>query len=71
MNEERCLAAAEGYLQLGMPEEAVLELGMLSRKQRGELRSAELELAAQMMLKHWNRGAELARLLSRPSGWRD
>lgn len=63
MDAERCLNAAEGYLQLGMPEEAAVEIGMLPRKVRGELRSAELELAAEMMLKHWNRGAELARLL--------
>lgn len=63
MDAERCLNAAEGYLQLGMPEEAAVEIGMLPKKVRGELRSLELELAAEMMLKHWDYGAELARLL--------
>jgi len=63
MNQERCLTAAEGYLQLEMPVEAVLEIERLPVSVRQGVHSSELELAAQMMQKHWNRGAELARLL--------
>jgi hypothetical protein len=63
MNEERCLAAAEGYLQLEMPVEAVLEIEKLPVSVRQGVHSSELELAAEMMQKHWNRGAELARFL--------
>ncbi len=32
MNEERCLLAAEGYLQLEMPEEALAEIARLSAR---------------------------------------
>ena len=63
MNEERYLTAAEGYLQLEMPGEAMLEIERLPVVVREGVHSSELELAAQMMQKHWNRGAELARLL--------
>ena len=63
MNEERYLSAAEGYLQLDMPSEAMLEIDRLPVSVRQGVHSAELELAAQMMLKQWNRGAEVARAL--------
>ena len=63
MNEERCLAAAEGYLQLEMPVEAMSEIERLPASVRQGVHSSELELASQMMQKHWSRGAELAKVL--------
>ncbi|MFC4993300.1 TPR end-of-group domain-containing protein [Rubritalea tangerina] len=63
MNVDRCLQAAEGYLQLEMPGEAMHELVQLPRGVREKFHAKELELAAEMMQKHWNRGADLAREL--------
>lgn len=63
MNVERCLRAAEGYLQLEMPNEAVEEITKLPPTIRQGIHAAELELAAEMMRKHWNSGAELAQKL--------
>ena len=63
MNEERCLTAAEGYLQLEMPVEAVIEIERLPVAVRQGVHSSELELAAEMMQQHWNRGADLAKQL--------
>ncbi|MFC5051398.1 tetratricopeptide repeat protein [Rubritalea spongiae] len=65
MNEERSLSAAEGYLQLEMPDEAMRELEGLSNQVRQSQHAAELELAAEMMQKRWDRGVELARALCR------
>ena len=63
MNVERCLNAAEGYLQLQMPSDAIEEIVKLPPHVRNNIHASELELAAEMMLKHWNRGAELAGIL--------
>ncbi|MEO1856088.1 MAG: hypothetical protein ABGY95_01815 [Rubritalea sp.] len=63
MNEKRCLSAAEGYLQLEMPAEALLEIAQLPASVRQGVHSSELELAAHMMQKHWSRGVDVARLL--------
>jgi predicted Zn-dependent protease len=65
MDAERSLSAAEGYLQLEMPDEAMREIESLPRNVRDGQHAAELELAAEMMRKHWNRGVDLARLLCR------
>lgn len=59
------MSAAEGYLQLEMPEEAMRELESLPSRARQGVHSLELELATEMMRKHWNRGADLARMLCR------
>lgn len=63
MDVERSLSAAEGYLQLEMPLEAIREIEGLPRKVRDSQHSLELELAAEMMQKHWNRGVDLSRVL--------
>lgn len=60
MNAERCLSAAEGYLQLEMPSDAMEEIAKLPKHVRSGIHASELELAAEMMRKNWNRGAELA-----------
>ena len=63
MNVERCLSAAEGYLQLEMPSDAIEEIAKLPSRVRRDIHASELELAAEMMLKHWNRGSDLAQEL--------
>lgn len=60
MLEMKDLEAAEGYLQLEMAEDALIELrNMPARDQQSE-RYKELLLATQMMLKHWKSGAVTA-----------
>ncbi len=52
-----------GYLELGMPDEAIRELdGMSSVKKKTE-RHAELLLAAQMMQQEWNQAVDTAKRL--------
>ena len=63
MDVEKSLSAAEGYLQLEMPKDAIKEIESLPSKVRQGQHAAELELAAQMMEKHWNRAVDLARAL--------
>lgn len=63
MDVERSLSAAEGYLQLEMPKEAIDQIEGLPRKVRDSQHALELELAAEMMQKHWNRGVEISRTL--------
>ncbi len=59
----RDLEAAEGYLQLEMAEDALVELrNMPARDQKSE-RYKELLLATQMMLKHWKSAALTAQEL--------
>lgn len=55
--------AAEGYLQLEMPDDAMAELEKLPAAVRLGLHAAELELAAEMMRKQWNSGAIIAKVL--------
>ncbi|MGJ8671847.1 TPR end-of-group domain-containing protein [Rubritalea sp.] len=65
MEADRSLSAAEGYLQLEMPKEAMDELSSLPQKVRLGQHAAELELAAEMMQQHWNRGVDIAQALCR------
>jgi len=57
------LEAAEGYLQLQMAEEALVELRNLPHHEQQGERYKELLLATQMMLKHWQPAAETAKQL--------
>lgn len=54
------LEAAEGYLQLDMAEDALIELRNISTSGQSSERYKELLLATQMMLGHWNPAATTA-----------
>lgn len=67
-NEEQSLRAAEGYLQLAMPDDAIEELKTLSAARRCDVHALELTLAAEMMRMKWNAASDAARLLCRTRG---
>ena len=57
------LQTALGWLELGLPEEALRELEGLSARDRMRKQALELKLVAQMKLERWNAGADTGRLL--------
>lgn len=57
------LQAAEGWLELGLAEEALAELQNLPADIRQQRAVLELKLAAQMRDQAWNSASETARLL--------
>lgn len=63
MVSKQVLRAASGWLELGMPEDALEELGSLTGDEREDKRALELKLAAQMAKEYWNEASETARLL--------
>jgi predicted Zn-dependent protease len=62
------LEAAEGYLQLEMAEDALVELRNMPTREQNSERYKELLLATQMMLKHWNSAAATAQELCKMDG---
>ena len=72
MHNETCLAkntkvieleAAEGYLQLGMAEDAFVELRNLPLSKQSSERFKELLLATHMMLEQWPPASKIAQEL--------
>jgi len=59
----RTLQAASGWLELGLADEALLELEALPTDVRIEREVLELKLAAQMVNQSWNSASDTARLL--------
>lgn len=57
------LRAALGWLELGLPEEALSELVALSARERMRRHALELRLLAEMEAKRWNAAADTGRLL--------
>lgn len=57
------LNAASGWLDLGLPDEALAELEALPLEDRSNRRALELKLSAQMENESWNPASETARLL--------
>ena len=57
------LRTALGWLELGLPEEALRELEALSARDRMRRQALELKLVAQMKAERWNAGADTGRLL--------
>jgi len=57
------LQAATGWLELGLADEALLELASLSAEDRSGRDALELTLAAQMVSQSWNSASDTARLL--------
>ena len=63
MGVMKTLQAATGWLELGIPEEALYELEGLPTEVRTQREVLELKLAAQMVNKSWNPASDTARLL--------
>lgn len=62
------LEVAEGYLQLEMAEDALVELRNMPAVEQNSERYKELLLATQMMLKHWKSAAATAQELCMING---
>jgi hypothetical protein len=59
----KTLRAAAGWLELGLADEALIELGSLPLEAFSLRAALELTLTAQMELELWNAASETARLL--------
>ncbi len=59
----KTLEAATGWLELGIADEALVELESLPAEARSQRPALELKLAAQMISQSWNSAADTARLL--------
>ncbi|MFK7850737.1 MAG: tetratricopeptide repeat protein [Akkermansiaceae bacterium] len=58
MEIRQILRAASGWLELGMPSDALVELEGLDAETRGQRGALELRLAAQMMKEDWKEASE-------------
>jgi hypothetical protein len=63
MSVLKTLQAATGWLELGIADEALVELESLPTDARTQRPALELKLAAQMINQSWNSAADTARLL--------
>ena len=63
MFDPRSLMAAKGWLELGLPNEALLELAELPTHLQMRREALELKLVAQMTRQSWNSASDTARLL--------
>jgi tetratricopeptide (TPR) repeat protein len=63
MLSKQIIRAASGWLELGMPADALNEIQNLPEDQLGEKPVLELRLAAEMALQKWMEAAETAKLL--------
>jgi hypothetical protein len=63
MRAQRILEAATGWMELGLADEALIELESLPQEARNQRPALELKLAAQMVSQSWNSAADTARLL--------
>lgn len=63
MVTKQIIRAASGWLELGMPDDALEELDALVGEDREERKALELKLAAQMSKEDWNPAAETAQNL--------
>src|SRR5690606_14978535 len=57
------MRAALGWLELGLPEEALSELASLTARERMRRHALELRLLAEMEARRWNAAADTGRLL--------
>jgi len=64
----RVLQSAIGYHELGMPEEALRELGTVDPARRGELPTLELRAVLLVQLERWEEAAETHAELCRADG---
>lgn len=63
MDALRTMCAAAGWLELGLADEALVELEALPTDARSRREVLELKLAAQMAGQSWNSASDTARLL--------
>lgn len=63
MCDPRPLMAAVGWLELGLPDEALMEIAGLPNHQQMRREVLELKLLAQMTGQSWNLASDTARLL--------
>lgn len=63
MTVKQTLLAAEGWIEIGLAEEALVELADLPKKSRWQRNVLELTLEAQMACQSWNAASETGRLL--------
>lgn len=63
MTVKQTLLAAEGWIEIGLADEALVELECLPMESRGQPDVLELVLAAQMDCQAWNAASETGRLL--------
>ncbi len=63
MVTKQIIRAASGWLELGMPEDALVELDNLSGEDRDSRKVLELKLAAQMVREDWKPAATTAKSL--------
>lgn len=63
MDDLRVMRSALGWLELGLPEEALSELASLSARDRMRRHALELRLIAEMESGRWNAAADTGRLL--------
>jgi tetratricopeptide (TPR) repeat protein len=63
MLTKQIIRAASGWLELGMPTDALNEIQSLPKDIMGDKLVLELKLAAEMALQHWKDAAETAKLL--------
>lgn len=68
MGVKRTLQAARGWLELGLADEALVELESLPTDARTGRDALELKLAAQMFSQSWNPASDTARLLCLKAG---
>jgi hypothetical protein len=59
----KTLQAASGWLELGIADEALIELESLPTEVRTQREALELKLSAQMFNQSWNSASDTARLL--------
>lgn len=60
MLAKQVIRAATGWLELGMPDDALEELKGLSFEERSERKALELKLAAEMAKMYWQQASETA-----------
>lgn len=63
MDDLQILRSALGWLELGLPEEALSELASLPARDRMRRHALELRLLAEMEALRWNAAADTGRLL--------
>lgn len=63
MLTKQIIRAASGWLELGMPADALNEIKCLPKEYLGEKLVLELRLAAEMALEKWKDAADTAKLL--------
>ncbi len=68
MRVRNTLEAATGWIELGLPDEALIELDSVPPASRSSVEVLEVTLAAQMGCQQWNFASETARLLCVKAG---